>query len=94
MVVLGATWCGPCQLYKAEAVKEMANEVVQGKADYVLAIIDVDEQRALAENILGGDKFMLPYTAIYYSTRSNLKKKHFYEKHSLEFIKLVLKDVE
>lgn len=94
VVVLGATWCGPCQLYKAEAVREMASEVMQGKAKYVLAVVDYDEQRELAEKVLGGDKFMLPYTAIYYSARTKLRKKHFYEKHSLEFIKLVLKDIE
>ena len=94
VVVLGADWCGPCQAYKATTISKMADEIVNGKADYVLAVVNIDDDRNFADKIFGGDKFALPYTAIYYSARTKLRKKHFYEYHSLEFVRLVLKDVK
>jgi len=40
-----ATWCGPCQMLKP-AITELAEEM-KGKA--VVAALDVDEQREIAE---------------------------------------------
>lgn len=94
VVVLGAVWCGPCQAYKADAITKLAAEIRQGTVKCHLAVVDVDVESDLAKKVRGADSGPLPFTAIYYSTRTKKKKKHFYERHSLDYIKLVLKDIE
>ena len=51
LVLVCATWCGPCQTMKASVLPEVRRRGVLG--DFEFALVDVDQERKLVEQ-LGG----------------------------------------
>ena len=87
VVVCGADWCGPCRTYKATTLTEIATRIKAGKLKMHLAIVDVDKQPKLKNEIFGDDKFGVPYTVIYRSkSGGGYRRSFFYGPASVDFV--------
>lgn len=104
VVVIGAKWCGPCVGYKDGTVRQFAKDIIDGKSDYLLAIIDVDDEPCLAQQHFGinsGDsssvqkeKSMIPFTAIYSFEGGRCAKRSFRGNENRDFLNGYFKFVE
>lgn len=86
IVVLSSKQCVPCKVYKSEVVARLAERIKHGRQNYVLAVVDVDEQPELAKQLLGTEQISLPYTAIYVHKNNRVFKRSFAGRATLAFV--------
>ncbi len=53
LVIVSAKWCGPCQVLKRETILPMRQ--ARALENAVVAIVDIDEQPELAEQLMRGE---------------------------------------
>jgi thiol-disulfide isomerase/thioredoxin len=94
IVVLGAEWCGPCRKYKKKVWKDFAEDIVDGKSDYLLAIVDIDKDPVTKIAMLGDGEDTIPYTAVFYFKNGVSMKTSFYKLRSEDYVEDQLEAID
>lgn len=89
LVMLTATWCGPCQLYKAEVLEPM--DKADEFAGFVFVKVDFDREKEVANRIMSQtSNRRLPQLVTYVFDGKEWRRDQLFEKRPIDEVRQLI----